>query len=183
MRRHLHHSADSYLVFFYSLFPLTVGAYLISLAITDGMPKNSSSFFDYLGFLTGIGIILLQLTMILRVLAPKSAATCMNWMLLIVAIGHFVSSVSSSIITVVFTGKENIEVAGISLATMTFSILPAFLCITSLMDAGGTFESMREVERKSSFASNQARSVVVIKRMSSDVMDSRYNPHHLHKHH
>ncbi|KAM3180948.1 hypothetical protein ACTXT7_015312 [Hymenolepis weldensis] len=168
-RRHLHQGADIILVLFHSLLPLAIGAFLISLTILDDL-KMSPSYFNYLGFFTGTGAIVLQITMVIRTLAPRYADKFMNWSMLFVDLIQFLVCAAGAIVTIVFTGKTHITVAAISLVNIVFCILPAFLAITSLMTAQQSPENQELMSHEPSYASGRAHPTVVIRRISSDIM-------------
>ncbi|VDL59816.1 unnamed protein product [Hymenolepis diminuta] len=168
-RRHVHQGADIILVLLHSLLPLAIGAFLISLTILVDL-QVSSSYFSYLGFLTGSGAIVLQITMIIHTLAPRNADKFMNWLMLSVDFIQFLVCTAGAIVTIVFTGKTHITVAAISLVNIIFCILPAFLAITSLMAAHQNSGNQESISREPSYASGRANPTVVIKRISSDIM-------------
>ncbi|VDO12219.1 unnamed protein product [Rodentolepis nana] len=167
LRRHVHRNADTILIFLHSLLPLTIGGYLIYQGVPNDPPKPNF-LFGYFGIAVGIVAIVLHLIMIVRSLVSKRAAYFMNWLMLTVDVVQFLLCVVSSSVMLVFTGKEYITLAGISLANTIFCILPAFLAFTSLMNTPKNSETHFSVTNPASYASGRAKPAVVIKRIPDD---------------
>nr|CDS26748.1 expressed conserved protein [Hymenolepis microstoma] len=171
IRRHVHQNSDTILIFLHSLFPLAIGGYLIYQDIPNDPPK-SYPYFDYLGVLTGIVAILLHLTMIARTLASRCGAKFMNWLMLSVDLIQFFVCSVGSIVTLVYTGKEHIAVVAISLTNIVFCILPAFLAVTSLMNAPENSETQFSISNTASYASGRVKPAVIIRRIPDNMSDS-----------
>ncbi|KAM7532560.1 hypothetical protein Aperf_G00000129360 [Anoplocephala perfoliata] len=171
LRHSVHQNGDILLILIHSLFPLGIGAYLIGQELLTDHSSSSSVFF-YLGYLTGSGDIALQLTMIARALTPGSAAKFMDCLTFTVAVFQFLVCSIGAALTFVFTGRAHDSVAAVSAASIIFCILPAFLAITSLMNAHTYSEKRGKISYEASFASGRSKPPVIIKRISSDVMHS-----------
>lgn len=171
LRCSVHQNADILLILIHSLFPIGIGAYLIAEEIRLGH-LSGSPVFHYLGYLTGSGGIALQLTMIARAQTPGFAAKFMDCLTIIVAVFQFLTCSVGATLTFVFTEKTHAFVASISAASIVFCFLPAFLAITSLMNARNYSEDRGKIPYEAYFASGRSKPPVVIKRISSDVMHS-----------
>ncbi|VDM34651.1 unnamed protein product [Hydatigera taeniaeformis] len=167
-RRGIHRNSDILLILLHSLFPLAIGAFLIA---QEALVTANTSRTNILGYLTGSGGIVLQLTLIARTLAPLTAARLMDVLTICVAALQFLNCTVGALVFLVMAKKIYL-VASVSLANSIFCILPAFLAVTSIIAESKGNKGIGRRRNEPCFASSCSRLPVVIKGKSNRLADS-----------
>ncbi|KAL5109352.1 hypothetical protein TcWFU_008681 [Taenia crassiceps] len=151
-----------------SLFPLAVGAFLI---VQEALFGANMPHAGILGYLTGSGGIILQLTLIARTLAPSVATRVMDVLTICVSGLQFLSCTVGAFVFLAVVGKFYL-VTSVSLANAIFCILPTFLAVTSIMAERKGSESIGRSRNELRFASDRFIPPVIVKVESNKVADS-----------
>ncbi|CDI98263.1 expressed conserved protein [Echinococcus multilocularis] len=160
VRSGIHRNSNILLILLHSLFPLAIGVFLIAqeaLASANNTPRSG-----VLGYLTGSGGILLQLTLIARTVVPSNVARFMDMLTICVAVIQFLSCTVGAFIVLAVVRKIYL-VFSVSLANAIFCILPIFLAATSIMGEQKASESVGDCRNKPPFASSRLRSPFIVK--------------------
>lgn len=165
VRRSIHRNSDILLILLHSLFPLAVGAFLIA---QEALASANTPHTGILGYLTGSGGIILQLTLIARTLAPSIAARVMDVLTICVSVLQFLSCTVGAFIFLAVVGKAYL-VTSVSLANAIFCILPTFLAVTSIMAERKRSEGVGRSRNAPRFASSRSRPPIIIKGESNKV--------------
>ncbi|VDK22162.1 unnamed protein product [Taenia asiatica] len=159
VRRSIHRNSDILLILLHSLFPLAVGAFLVA---QEALANGNRPHTGILGYLTGCGGIILQITLIARTLAPSTAARVMDVLTICVSVLQFLSCTVGAFVFLAVVGKAYL-VTSVSLANAIFCILPTFLAVTSIIAERKGSEGVGRSRNEPLFASSRSHPPIIVR--------------------